>query len=96
MKSLILENVDGIKINPDGIIFKGPRFIKAFRNHRCKANVEQYYFIKHGITINYPEMYCIYEKSTNEHFKYYPLECIYVITYLSLNDLIFLFSYLKF
>ncbi|KAF7639684.1 PAZ domain-containing protein [Meloidogyne graminicola] len=70
-------------INCKGITTLGAHQIKAFGNLTPIFNVSvaAYFFVHHGIKINYPYHQCIFEwtknkKNENYTFRYYPIELV--------------------
>ena len=60
------------------ITYSGANRLLCFRQHRCKANVEQYYFIKHKITLDYPFLPCLVVYGNRGHISFYPIELLQV------------------
>lgn len=73
-----LETTYGRKIDVHSLTKRNATELHAFRWHRCKATVEQYYFIKHNITLTYPNLPCIVVKGGNGHLYFYPIEMLYI------------------
>jgi hypothetical protein len=71
-----LETLTGDIIFPNGISYIGANKLRAFRYHRSNATVEQYYFIRHKITLEYAYLPCIYVKCGNDHKDFYPIETL--------------------
>jgi hypothetical protein len=80
-----LHTFNGYKVQIDDLSYKNARNLKAFRNHQCKATVEQYYFIRHKITLKYPYLPCIIVKGGKGHLYFYPIEILFVTD--NLNEL---------
>ena len=64
--------------NINDITYSGANRLLCFRHHRCKANVEQYYFIKHKISLDYPFLPCLVVYGNRGHISFYPIELLQV------------------
>lgn len=73
-----LENARGHIVYADNLSYKNAKTLKAFQTHRCNANVEQYFFIKHRITLEYPYLPCIVMNGGKGHLYFHPIETLYV------------------
>jgi hypothetical protein len=77
-------NIRGKQIIPYDITNRNSKELLAYRWHRCNANIEQYYFIKHKITLKYPNLPCIIMKGLKGHLYFYPIETLYISN--TIND----------
>ena len=68
------------------ITYTGANRLLCFRQHRSKTNVEQYYFIKHEISLDYPFLPCLVVHGNGGHKSYYPIELLEVAD-IVMNDL---------
>jgi hypothetical protein len=76
-----LETFQGHVVKCDDLSYKNAKQLKAFRAHRCRANVEQFYFVRHKITLKYPNLPCIIVRGGKGHPYFYPLETIFLPDY---------------
>ena len=79
-----LQNIEPLRLRfnvkyliyPDDITMAGADKMMACGKHRSKTSVEQYYFVKHKITLYHSDMPCIVVRGNNEHEYYYPIEIL--------------------
>jgi hypothetical protein len=71
-----LETSKGALIEPDDISLLGANKQYAFRWHKSRTTVEQYYFVKHGITLKHSYLPCIVVYGGKDHRYYYPIETL--------------------
>ena len=91
---MYLHNIEPLRLSfnrkymicPDDITIAGADKLLAFGKHRSKTCVEQYYFVKHDISLNYSGMPCILVKGNNGHESYFPIELLEIPDYFDLAD----------
>jgi hypothetical protein len=71
-----LKRRDPLGIACDDISEQGPRQIMAFKNHRSRTTIEQYYWVNYTVTLDYPHLPCIVEAHPKKHANYYPIEVL--------------------
>ena len=75
-KESVVKTHRGIIIKPDDITSETVNKIFAFRNHKSRTTVEQYYFVKYRLTLR-SYLPCVVVKGGKDHIDYYPIETLY-------------------